>query len=99
MKIQTRTILNISKENEGLISVVAQRLGYERWAIAMSTEEKADISVKAFIIEYLNNQALVGMKQIVIPAIDEYFGLQDKKTADYLKSQLDTALEVKTLIM
>jgi len=114
MQIKTTTTIDISPENEGLISVVISQLGYNAWvggvinkakneAIeGLSTEElqdfvfdesALDVTPEAFLKSFLSKDSTYRMTNLIAPAIDSYFGIAGKATAETVKGLLDTAIQ------
>lgn len=57
-----------------------------------------DTDVNTFINDFFTADFSTRIKNLVSPSVEEYFGLKDKQTADFVKGQLDEAVIVNVEI-
>lgn len=77
MKIKITTTLNISKENEPLVQVIAGLNGYE------------DGDVNEFVKKLLADKSRETVRQIILSGLDNYFGVVMRDIATEKREALD----------
>lgn len=99
MYIKTTTVLAISDENLGLIQIVANKMGYQSWVkTRLAKDPNLPTDVNTFIQELLTMNNLKLLRSMIVPPVQEWFGLQAKGRTDKVLGELNQALVAKVEI-